>query len=164
MFFGFLINGAFLLALIAPFTTQGRVLLMPNGEPHRLATGASALLLATLGMILPKHFVYNSGDNAYLIIAMVGIGMIVTAVPLAAATVLPNGWLRIGVGRLGVGLVLAVSAVGLLTLAWTPFMFAANDVRAEVARAHLYTMLFVVPSSSAAVLACRFLPDAKGPR
>jgi hypothetical protein len=154
------IFGLLILALLIPFLPRGAALLLPHGEPSRAATGISAALLVATGVLVPRSFIYNGGDNAYLLIAMVGMGLIIAAVPFGAATVPPSGTVRTVVVKIGLGFALLLATLGLITLGWSPFAFTAEDVRDEVARAHLYAMLVAVPASLGALLACRLLPES----
>jgi hypothetical protein len=59
------------------------------------------------------------------------------------------------------GVTLCIAFVSAAVLLWTPFGYSAENVRNEVARAHLYTTLASLPAAAGVILACRVLPEQR---
>lgn len=156
--FGYIVVLVIVAGLAAAFSERGRSVLVPRGVPHRLVTAASACLLAILGVLLPRQFVYNSGDNAYLIIAMMGMWLVGNALPFAVATVLPEGAVRRITVQVGVALILVLGLLSVVLLAGLVAAFPGDDVRPEVARAHLFTALFALVAAATVLIGCRQIP------
>src|SRR3954469_19254607 len=82
----------------------------------RSHAAASAALLGGLGGFFVRVLVANPEDNAYLWIALLGILLLVIAVPFALAALGPAGRLRGWLARIGIVLVWCVGAPAVLLL------------------------------------------------
>jgi hypothetical protein len=66
------------------------------------------------------------------------------------------------VAQLGLGLTPCLAVLGLIALLWSAVMFPTDDVRNDVAEAHLYAGLCLTGATGSVLVACRFLarPEA----
>jgi hypothetical protein len=120
----------------------------------RLRTGSSAAVLAFVGLMFLTVLVADPGDDAYLVLLMLGGALIVSAIPYAAAALLPDGRPRraslIGalvlsllVGTVGTAiLVCSLLAIGLGDYRYDPFVLR-NHVIALGAFVAIHGALFL---------------------
>ena len=105
----------------------------------RVVTGMSALALAGLGAFFVRELVANDSDNAYAGLAIIGVLLLVAALPFALASLLPRGALRRGVVTGSLVLLGIVGLLGLLILIPSVAMIPFQDYGADapVLRNHL---------------------------
>ncbi len=104
-----LVGGAIVGGRIASHVTRSHA-------SRALARGSAAILVV-LAIVLRTVLVRNQSDNAYLWIAIVGMALLVPAVPFALAAMLPRGAAMIWLMRVGIVLLWLLAVPGLVLLA-----------------------------------------------
>jgi hypothetical protein len=127
-------------AALAPFAGAGvglaLLLLLRFGtvstgsRRSRLAALACAALTAGVGQFMQRALVFNWSDNAYLLVALLGLALMVPAALFLAAALIPVRIVQLGATWAGVGLVYIIGVLGILP---APFLLVASG--ASIAQA-----------------------------
>ena len=134
-----------LLTAVALFSERLRMFFLPAGQPHRLVTAASAIVLAGLGVLVLRVLVFDYGDNAYLYVLWIGLWLLAMSVPFALTTVLPEGRLRRIAALIGVGLLLFLGALNTIVLVWSLAIIPSQDYKSsDVFVSHLASLLLLL--------------------
>ena len=95
--------------------------------PSRTATGASALVLGGLAALFLEVLVANDSDNAYIGLVIIGLLLILAALPFALATLLPHGGFRRVVAGIGLVLLWVLGAGSALILIPSLMIIPSQD-------------------------------------
>ena len=157
-----LLSYPFLGAALAPVAAVGvglalvlvlRFGAVSSGSRHSRVTAlVCAALTAGTGQFMQRVLVFNWSDNAYLLVALLGLALMVPATLFLVAALIPIRIIQIGATWAGVGLVYIIGVLGILP---APFLLVASG--ATIAQALNPSTSPVAASHLAAAALCLLL-------